>query len=119
MSTHAHGGRITPHLSAPSVGGPADSCGFCRKFEFSEQNPKIGYQKFNSLQTPKLSKKYICDRTFLPPMVAHIYERLSCRINPFRADYQEKPPTIPLCAETNDSRSLARRTTTISMGGPT
>ncbi len=27
------------------------------------QNPKIGYQKFNDLQTPKLSKKQICDRT--------------------------------------------------------
>jgi hypothetical protein len=27
------------------------------------QNPKIGYQKFNDLQTPKLSKKHICDRT--------------------------------------------------------
>ena len=31
--------------------------GFCGKFQFSGQNPKIGYQKFNSLQTPKLSKK--------------------------------------------------------------
>jgi hypothetical protein len=37
--------------------------GFCRKFQFSGQNPKIGYQKFNDLQTPKLSKKQICDRT--------------------------------------------------------
>jgi hypothetical protein len=27
------------------------------------QNPKIGYQKFNGLQTPKLSKQQICDRT--------------------------------------------------------
>jgi hypothetical protein len=28
-----------------------------------EQNPKIWSQKFNDLQTPKLSKKQLCDRT--------------------------------------------------------
>ena len=27
------------------------------------QNPKIGCQEFNGLQTPKLSKKQLCDRT--------------------------------------------------------
>src|SRR2546428_11935886 len=27
------------------------------------QNPKILYQEFNGLQTPKLSKKQLCDRT--------------------------------------------------------
>jgi uncharacterized membrane protein YeaQ/YmgE (transglycosylase-associated protein family) len=40
---------------------------FCRKFQFWGQNPKIGYQKFNDLQTPKLSKKQICDRTVACP----------------------------------------------------
>src|SRR5215831_5246496 len=28
---------------------------FCRKFPFLESNPKIGYQEFNDLQTPKRS----------------------------------------------------------------
>src|SRR5215471_6044897 len=37
------------------------------------QNLKIGYQEFNDLQTPKLSKKQLCDRTIAitspaPPM---------------------------------------------------
>ena len=36
---------------------------FCRKVRFLGQNPKIGYQKFNDLQTAKLSKKQLCDRT--------------------------------------------------------
>src|SRR6266446_4169460 len=27
------------------------------------QNPKIGYQEFNDLQTPNLLKKQLCDRT--------------------------------------------------------
>jgi hypothetical protein len=36
---------------------------FCRKVRFLGQNPKIGYQEFNELQTPKLSKKQLCDRT--------------------------------------------------------
>ena len=42
---------------------------FCRKVRFLGQNPKIGYQKFNDLQTAKLSKKQLCDRTqFLAPL---------------------------------------------------
>ncbi len=36
---------------------------FCRKVRFLGQNPKIWYQEFNELQTPKLSKKQLCDRT--------------------------------------------------------
>ena len=36
---------------------------FCRKVRFLGQNPKIGYQKFNDLQTAKLSQKQLCDRT--------------------------------------------------------
>jgi hypothetical protein len=37
--------------------------GFYRKVRFLGQNPKIGYQKFNDLQTAKLLKKQLCDRT--------------------------------------------------------
>ena len=37
--------------------------GFCRKVRFLGQNPKIGYQKFNDLQSAKISKKQLCDRT--------------------------------------------------------
>ena len=37
--------------------------GFCRKVRFLGQNRKIGYQKFNDLQTAKISKKQLCDRT--------------------------------------------------------
>ena len=40
---------------------------FCRKVRFLGQNPKIGYQKFNDLQTAKLSKKQLCDRTLAAP----------------------------------------------------
>jgi len=40
--------------------------GFCRKVRFLGQNPKIGYQKFNDLQTAKISKKQLCDRTLRP-----------------------------------------------------
>src|SRR5262245_47585060 len=36
---------------------------FCRKVRFLGQNPKIGYQQFNDLQTAKLSKKQLSDRT--------------------------------------------------------
>jgi hypothetical protein len=36
---------------------------FCRKVRFLGQNPKIGWQEFNDLETPKLSKKQLCDRT--------------------------------------------------------
>jgi hypothetical protein len=32
------------------------------------QNPKIGCQEFNDLQTPKLSKKQLCDRTVPSPL---------------------------------------------------
>jgi uncharacterized protein DUF4158 len=35
----------------------------CRKFRFLGQNPKTWDQKFNGLQTSKLSKKRFCDRT--------------------------------------------------------
>jgi hypothetical protein len=35
----------------------------CCKVRFLGQNPKIGYQEFNDLQIPKLSKKQLCDRT--------------------------------------------------------
>jgi hypothetical protein len=38
-------------------GRPATQDGFCRKVRFLGQNPKIGCQKFNGLETPKLSKK--------------------------------------------------------------
>src|SRR5437879_9465538 len=31
------------------------------------QNPKIWCQEFNDLQTPKCSKKQLCDRTFFNP----------------------------------------------------
>ena len=41
--------------------------GFCRKVRFLGQNPKIGYQKFNDLQTAKLSQKQLCDRTDRSP----------------------------------------------------
>jgi hypothetical protein len=36
--------------------------GLCRKVRVLGQNPKIGYQKFNDLQTAKISKKQLCDR---------------------------------------------------------
>src|SRR5262245_22148235 len=36
---------------------------FCRKVRFLGQNAKIGYQKFTDVQTAKLSKKQLCDRT--------------------------------------------------------
>jgi hypothetical protein len=38
---------------------------FCRKCRFRGKHPTIGSQQFNDLQTPKCSKKHICDRTFL------------------------------------------------------
>src|SRR2546425_8121634 len=41
-------GTLQPVLSQSSIFG---------------QNPKIGCQEFNDLQTPKLSKKQLCDRT--------------------------------------------------------
>jgi len=42
---------------------------FCRKVRFLGQNPKIGCQEFNDLETPKLSKKQLCDRTRKVPCV--------------------------------------------------
>gem|GEM_PF-6060432 len=42
---------------------PPGTWEFCRKVRFLGQNPKIGYQKFNDLQTAKISKKQLCDRT--------------------------------------------------------
>jgi hypothetical protein len=47
-------GAPTPHKS---------NWWFCRKVRFLGQNPKIGRQEFNGLQTHKLSKKQLCDRT--------------------------------------------------------
>src|SRR3989454_3154058 len=41
-------GTLQPVLSQSSIFG---------------QNPKIGCQEFNDLQTPELSKKQLCDRT--------------------------------------------------------
>jgi hypothetical protein len=40
--------------------------GLCRKVQFLGQNPKIGYQEFNELQTLKHSKKQLCDRAAYP-----------------------------------------------------
>src|SRR6266446_8878426 len=58
--------EITP-FAGLTTKPPCDACahasGFCRKVRFLGQNPKIGYQEFNELQTPKLSKKQLCDRT--------------------------------------------------------
>src|SRR5712691_1560163 len=39
--------------------------GFCRKVRFLGQNPKIGSQEFKDLQTPRFSKKQLCDRTII------------------------------------------------------
>jgi hypothetical protein len=36
---------------------------FCRKVRFLGQNPKTECREFNDLQTAKLSKKQLCDRT--------------------------------------------------------
>ena len=49
--------------------------GFCRKVRFLGQNPKIGCQEFNDLQTPKLSKKQLCDRTRSGTSVSGIVAR--------------------------------------------
>ncbi len=47
--------------------------GFCRKVRFLEQNPKTGCRKFNDLQSLKLVKNKLCDRTDLlfkrPPRI--------------------------------------------------
>ena len=42
---------------------PQEEKRFYRKVRFLGQNPKMGRQKFNGLETPKLSKKQLCDRT--------------------------------------------------------
>ena len=41
---------------------------FCRKVRFLGQNPKIECREFNDLQTAKLSKKQLCDRTGFAPL---------------------------------------------------
>jgi hypothetical protein len=62
----ASAGVNTLTVTTPAVSSPALSlCSirFCRKVRFLGQNPKIGCQEFNNLQTHKLSKKQLCDRT--------------------------------------------------------
>jgi len=44
---------------------------FCRKVRFLGQNPKIECREFNDLQTAKLSKKQLCDRTLHYAFTAH------------------------------------------------
>src|SRR6266446_3511635 len=39
------------------------------------QNPKIEYQEFNELQTLKLSKKQLCDRTVIMPWYPIMFEK--------------------------------------------
>ncbi len=51
-------GRLAQHLTSLAA--------FIRVLSQSSifgQNPKIEYQEFNDLQTPKLSEKQLCDRT--------------------------------------------------------
>jgi hypothetical protein len=43
------------------------------KFDFG-QNPKIWCHEFNDLQTPKLSKKQLCDRTLMLPRSTTTHE---------------------------------------------
>src|SRR5215471_18098854 len=43
-------------------GARTSSGRLCRKVRFLGQNPKIGYRKFNVLQTAKIPKKQLCDR---------------------------------------------------------
>jgi hypothetical protein len=75
-------------LAAPTVLGVIDTYGielihpiregrsqFCRKVRFLGQNPKIGYEEFNDLQTLALSKKQLCDST---PARTHTVKRLRC-----------------------------------------
>jgi hypothetical protein len=47
---------------------------FCRKVRFLGQNPKIRCQEFNGLETPKLSKKQLCDRTVRGGKRRHLFE---------------------------------------------
>ena len=57
--------RYYEQLAQTAERGKLDAVffGFCRKVRFLGQNPKIGCQEFNNLQTHKLSKKQLCDRT--------------------------------------------------------
>jgi len=48
---------------ARASGGPR----FGRKVRFLGQNPKIGCQEFNGLETPQLSNMQLCDRTLMLP----------------------------------------------------
>ena len=64
-----------------------DPLGFYRKGEFSEHTSTIGYQKFNSLETPRspnstFATDFFAYMNFAPSIVTHICERLSRRINP-------------------------------------
>src|SRR5688572_8725194 len=45
-------------------------CGVLSQSSLFGQNPRIGYRKFNGLQTPKLTKKQLCDRTSFYPRVS-------------------------------------------------
>jgi hypothetical protein len=56
-----------PQGSSPTAlsCGEREPGGFCRKIRFLGQNPKVECQEFNDLQTHKLSKKQLCDRTHL------------------------------------------------------
>jgi hypothetical protein len=59
-----HGLRVTEARE----GSRGRSGGVLSQNSIFGQNPKIGCQEFNDLQTPKLSKKQLCDRTsFFPP----------------------------------------------------
>src|SRR6266446_7858717 len=62
------GFRLLPAMAhSPKGDGPQidtwQTFGFCRKVRFLGQNPKIECREFNDLQTAKLSKKQLCDRT--------------------------------------------------------
>src|SRR6266446_568550 len=62
------GFRLLPAMAhSPKGDGPQidtwQTFGFCRKVRFLGQNPKIECREFNDLQTTKLSKKQLCDRT--------------------------------------------------------
>src|SRR5882724_7827282 len=65
------GFRLLPAMAhGPKGDGPQidtwQTFGFCRKVRFLGQNPKIECREFNDLQTAKLSKKQLCDRTQYP-----------------------------------------------------
>src|SRR5437867_11436942 len=59
--TCGHNVRSTVFIEARAMyraDGP-EELRFCRKVRFLGQNPKIGCQEFNDLQTPKFSKKQL------------------------------------------------------------